>query len=84
MTNVHFIYQATLPPTDSQPEGPPITRWCIACSPGIMDFRMAPHHQIYVRTEEVRAVTCLMCKQTQIFKKMKDQAEALLRSNARA
>lgn len=79
MVSVHYTYEALLPPTNSQPEGPPVMSWRIACMPGTTDFQMVAHHQIYNRTNEVRAVTCQMCKQTKIFKDAQENAEALLR-----
>lgn len=44
--------------------------WRIACMPSVTDFRMSPHHPNYLRSDDVRAVTCHMCKSTDIFKRM--------------
>lgn len=37
----------------------------IACMPGLTDFGSGKHRQVpHIRTDEVRSVTCVMCKKT--------------------
>ena len=52
--------------------------------PHTTDLQMAPHHAIYIRTEEVRAVTCVMCKKTTEFKERQKHVEGVLRSHGKA
>ena len=75
--------QVITPPRDNQPEGPPSMEWRIACMPHTTDMVMAPHHQLYNRTEEPRAVTCVMCKKTQVFKSALNLVDSTLRAHGR-
>ena len=51
--------------------------------PHTTDMVMAPHHQLYNRTEEPRAVTCVMCKKTQVFKSALNLVDSTLRAHGR-
>lgn len=68
-TLVHFTY--CLPDTDEE--------WRIACMPNAIEFCQTQYHPNYQRTNDVRAVNCLACEQTPIFKKHKDELDNALR-----
>lgn len=60
---VHLTY---LPDT-------PNASWCIACMPGVENFKASTQYPNYQRTGDTRAVTCLACKTTTIFKQAQDK-----------
>lgn len=58
ITVIHYTY--------SQGEGEDLI-WRIACMPNMTEFHETPYHPSYQRSNDVRAVTCLACKRTQLF-----------------
>jgi hypothetical protein len=56
---VHFLCQI---PDGSKP------RQGIACLPKVTDLHNTPHHRPYHRTEDLRAVTCQLCKASSQYK----------------
>ena len=67
ITLVHFMHETLVPPGESNPEGPAISGWRIACMPNMTEFHQTPYHPNYQRTNEARAVTCPACKKTAVF-----------------
>ena len=57
---VHFVYRPML---ESGRKGV----WKMACSPEMYVMKKGPDEP-YIRSEDVRAVTCPMCQNTLIFK----------------
>lgn len=68
---VHFSYMALVPPTDNS-EDPPTTQERVACEPGatVLHQTTGRYHKHYQRTNDVRAVTCTKCMETELFKKV--------------
>ncbi len=63
---IHLVYSPSGSKTD----------WCIACMPGVTDFRTQAYFPNYLRSEEPAAVTCLMCRSTEAYKQAKKKRNA--------
>lgn len=78
VTLIHFVSKMMVPPTDSEPEGPPSGQWRIACMPNMVEFHQTLYHPAYHRTDDPRAVTCPACMKSTAFKESKKNLDEVL------
>lgn len=81
---VHFIYQSPegLLRHAGIPLGPASgDTWKIACAPGTTMLNATENRPFpYQRSDDVRAVTCPLCKDTDEFKRAKNELQSALRA----
>lgn len=78
---IHFLYRSPQGLTKAAGRAlvTPIETWKIACVPDLMEMSTTATRQCpWQRTDEVRAVTCPLCKDTEVYKEAYDQLNAAL------
>lgn len=71
VTLVHLTYNVSAVLGD--------TDWRIACVPNMTELHQTVHHPNCQRTNDMRAVTCPICKKSPMFTELWQRLEAALR-----